>query len=108
MEIPRHWRLRRERTAFELGHKCGMCGGVFTQDRPVCPHCGLEFNSGRFIGETGAQFVDYLFRIMVAEAERALVQGDQAEQQQAEEMMAVAALGDVNAAIEILATMVEA
>ena len=104
MEIPRHWRLKKERLAFELGHRCGMCGKVFTQDRPVCPSCGLEFGSGRFIGETGAQFVDYLFRILVAESERAQVHGDETS----DRILAVIATHNLDAALEILTRYQEA
>lgn len=104
MEIPRHWRLRKERLAFELGHKCGMCGTVFTQDRPVCPHCGLHFESGRLIGQAGQDFANYLITVLkevAAEAERL-------EAADADELLAAAALGNPDVAIEVLSARVEA
>lgn len=102
MEIPRHWRLKRERIAFELGHRCGMCGAVFTQDRPVCLTCGLQFESGKFVGEVGERWVDYFFRIFVATAEQSLLEGDKA----AEEMMAIAVMQDTDKAIDYMAALV--
>lgn len=65
MEIPRHWRLKRERLNFEVGHQCGMCGELFTQDRPVCPSCGLHFESGHFLGQRGEEFLTLLASMVV-------------------------------------------
>ncbi len=69
MEIARHWRLKRERLAFELGHSCGICGAIFTQDRPVCPECGLHFESGKFVGEIGQKFVAMMCDVLLALSE---------------------------------------
>ena len=104
MEIPRHWRLRKERLRMEMGYSCGMCGQVFTQDRPVCPQCGLHFESGQLIGQTGQDFANYLITVLkevAAEAERF-------ETADADALLAAAALGDPEVAIEVLAARVEA
>lgn len=104
MEIPRHWRLRKERLRMEMGFTCGMCGQVFTQDRPVCPHCGLHFESGRLMGQAGQDFANYLITVLKAVAAEA----EHLEATDADALVAAAALGDVEVAIEVLATRVGA
>lgn len=41
MEIPRHWRLRRQRYAL-IGEVCDHCGAKLFPPRDICPHCGVE------------------------------------------------------------------
>ncbi len=41
MEIPRHWRLRKQRYAL-TGEVCPHCEGKIFPPRDVCPHCGGE------------------------------------------------------------------
>ncbi len=38
MEIPRHWRLRKQRYQL-LGESCPYCGAKNFPGRPFCPHC---------------------------------------------------------------------
>lgn len=38
MEIPRHWRLKRQRYALE-GQVCLVCQSYQFPPRPVCPKC---------------------------------------------------------------------
>lgn len=38
MEIPRHWRLRKQRYQL-LGETCPRCGEKSFPARSVCPHC---------------------------------------------------------------------
>ncbi len=86
-----------------MGFTCGMCGQVFTQDRPVCPHCGLHFESGRLIGQAGQEFANYLITVLkeiAAEAERF-------ESADADALLAAASLGDPEVAIEVLSARVE-
>ena len=41
MEIPRHWRLQRQRYAL-VGEECPHCKGKIFPARDICPHCGGE------------------------------------------------------------------
>jgi uncharacterized protein len=41
MEIPRHWRLRKQRYAL-VGEVCPHCNAKLFPPRDVCPHCGGE------------------------------------------------------------------
>lgn len=41
MEIPRHWRLRKQRYAL-VGEVCPHCQGKIFPPRDVCPHCSGE------------------------------------------------------------------
>ena len=41
MEIPRHWRLKKQRYAL-VGEICPHCQGKIFPPRDVCPHCGGE------------------------------------------------------------------
>ena len=41
MEIPRHWRLQRQRYAL-VGEVCPHCGSKIFPPRDVCPECGGE------------------------------------------------------------------
>ncbi len=41
MEIPRHWRLKKQRYALQ-GEVCPHCEGKIFPPRDVCPHCGNE------------------------------------------------------------------
>jgi len=41
MEIPRHWRLKKQRYAL-VGEVCPHCEGKIFPPRDVCPHCGGE------------------------------------------------------------------
>lgn len=41
MEIPRHWRLNKQRYAL-VGEVCPHCDGKIFPPRDVCPHCGGE------------------------------------------------------------------
>jgi len=39
MEIPRHWRLKKQRYGL-VGEICGSCEEKIFPPRDVCPHCG--------------------------------------------------------------------
>jgi hypothetical protein len=41
MEIPRHWRLKKQRYAL-VGEVCPHCDAKLFPPRDVCPHCGEE------------------------------------------------------------------
>lgn len=41
MEIPRHWRLKKQRYAL-VGEVCPHCNGKIFPPRDVCPYCGGE------------------------------------------------------------------
>jgi len=41
MEIPRHWRLRKQRYSL-VGEICPHCQAKLFPPRDVCPHCGQE------------------------------------------------------------------
>ena len=41
MEVPRHWRLKKQRYAL-IGEVCPHCDGKIFPPRDVCPHCGGE------------------------------------------------------------------
>lgn len=41
MEIPRHWRLRKQRYAL-VGEECPHCSAKLFPPRDVCPECGQE------------------------------------------------------------------
>ncbi len=41
MEIPRHWRLKKQRYAL-VGEVCPHCEAKIFPPRDVCPHCGGE------------------------------------------------------------------
>ncbi len=41
MEVPRHWRLKKQRYALE-GVICPRCQTPLFPPRPVCPHCAEE------------------------------------------------------------------
>ena len=41
MEIPRHWRLKKQRYAL-VGEVCPHCGAKIFPPRDVCPTCGKE------------------------------------------------------------------
>ncbi len=41
MEVPRHWRLRKQRYAL-VGETCPHCDAKLFPPRDVCPHCGGE------------------------------------------------------------------
>jgi len=41
MEIPRHWRLKKQRYAL-VGEVCPHCEAKLFPPRDVCPHCGGE------------------------------------------------------------------
>jgi uncharacterized protein len=41
MEIPRHWRLQKQRYGL-VGEVCPHCDGKIFPPRDVCPHCGGE------------------------------------------------------------------
>ena len=41
MEIPRHWRLKKQRYAL-VGEICPHCEAKIFPPRDVCPHCGGE------------------------------------------------------------------
>lgn len=50
MEVPRHWRLRKQRYTLQ-GEVCPHCEGKIFPPREVCPHCGNQsqttFNYGK-------------------------------------------------------------
>ena len=98
MEIPRHWRLRKERLRMEMGYSCNMCGRVFTQDRPVCPECGLNFESGQFIGEAGKQFVAEMCQALL---DCIVVEGATAAHE-VYEIMSLAGMGNTDRLVEVL------
>ena len=39
MEVPRHWRLRKQRYQLQ-GEVCNNCEAKIFPPRPVCPSCG--------------------------------------------------------------------
>ena len=39
MEVPHHWRLRKQRYQL-VGETCPHCEAKVFPARPVCPHCG--------------------------------------------------------------------
>lgn len=39
MEVPRHWRLKKQRYAL-TGEICSTCKTPLFPPRAVCPHCG--------------------------------------------------------------------
>jgi uncharacterized OB-fold protein len=41
MEVPRHWRLRKQRYAL-VGEVCPHCEAKLFPPRDICPHCGGE------------------------------------------------------------------
>jgi uncharacterized OB-fold protein len=41
MDIPRHWRLRKQRYAL-VGEVCGSCDAKVFPPRDICPTCGEE------------------------------------------------------------------
>jgi len=41
MEIPRHWRLKKQRYSL-VGEVCPHCEAKIFPPRDVCPHCGSE------------------------------------------------------------------
>ena len=41
MEVPRHWRLKKQRYAL-MGEVCPHCGSKIFPPRDVCPYCGGE------------------------------------------------------------------
>ena len=41
MEIPRHWRLKKQRYSL-VGDVCPHCDAKIFPPRDVCPHCGSE------------------------------------------------------------------
>ncbi len=41
MDIPRHWRLKKQRYAL-VGEVCGHCDSKIFPPRDVCPNCGEE------------------------------------------------------------------
>jgi len=41
MEVPRHWRLRKQRYSL-VGEVCPHCNGKIFPPRDVCPYCGGE------------------------------------------------------------------
>jgi uncharacterized OB-fold protein len=63
MEIPRHWRLQRQRYTL-TGEICPNCDIKIFPDRDVCPDCGTETKSGKRVvnvvsieGKTGKIYV---------------------------------------------------
>jgi uncharacterized protein len=43
MEVPRHWRLKKQRYAL-TGEICPNCKTPLFPPRAVCPHCGGDAN----------------------------------------------------------------
>lgn len=41
MDIPRHWRLRKQRYSL-AGEECGHCDAKLFPPRDICPECGEE------------------------------------------------------------------
>lgn len=41
MEIPRHWRLKKQRYSL-VGEVCQHCNAKIFPPRDICPHCGKE------------------------------------------------------------------
>ena len=51
MEVPRHWRLKKQRYAL-VGETCPHCGAKIFPPRDVCPECGGEAKTAyRFSGK---------------------------------------------------------
>ena len=51
MEIPRHWRLKKQRYAL-IGEVCPHCDAKLFPPRDICPHCGGRLEAA------GAQSAD--------------------------------------------------
>ncbi len=52
MEIPRHWRLKRQRYAL-IGEVCDHCGAKLFPPRDICPACGVEAKTVHALTTTG-------------------------------------------------------
>ena len=53
MEVPRHWRLKKQRYAL-TGEICMSCKTPLFPPRAVCPHCGGDAKHGYTIQEQPA------------------------------------------------------
>jgi len=62
MEIPRHWRLRKQRYSM-LGGVCPNCETKTFPMREICPNCG---QSAHFNSQPGAQAELYAQPVAVA------------------------------------------
>ncbi len=50
MEVPRHWRLKKQRYAL-VGEVCPNCKTPLFPPRAVCPHCGGNAEAGYAVPE---------------------------------------------------------
>jgi len=48
MEVPRHWRLKKQRYQL-MGEICPHCDGKHFPPRQVCPDCGGEIDKATII-----------------------------------------------------------
>jgi uncharacterized OB-fold protein len=55
MDVPRNWRLRRQRYALE-GEQCGHCRAFIFPPRDICPGCGEEAGPVRRMSGKGEVF----------------------------------------------------
>ena len=46
MEVPRHWRLQKQRYSL-VGEACPHCEGKIFSPRDICPHCGNDTRTER-------------------------------------------------------------
>jgi uncharacterized protein len=59
MEVPRHWRLKKQRYSL-VGEVCQRCNAHLFPPREVCPHCGND-------GKVTAQYQGHQPVLAVAE-----------------------------------------
>ena len=55
MEIPRHWRLRKQRYSM-IGGECPNCESKMFPVRPVCPTCGYNADLSILLDEQDLLF----------------------------------------------------
>ena len=56
MEVPRHWRMKKQRYAL-VGETCPHCKARLFPPRAVCPHCAEEARTQTTYAQTGAVLV---------------------------------------------------
>jgi uncharacterized OB-fold protein len=58
MQIPRHWRLKKQRYAL-VGEVCPHCDAKIFPPRDVCPHCGKEAHDEYQFSGKGEVYAPY-------------------------------------------------
>ena len=56
MEVPRHWRLKKQRYAL-VGEICPRCKAPLFPPRAVCPHCSEETRTRIPLAQPGEALV---------------------------------------------------